>query len=79
MMSQTEFEGRWQQLRDKITEFWPKLNDSDVAEVAGRYERLISLLQAKYVHSRRQAAADVDRWMAPRGIQVNPISYRTFV
>ena len=74
MMRQAEFEGRWKQLRDRIREFWPKLNNSDVDEVAGRYERLISLLQAKYGYSRRQAEVDVERWMAPRSIQADPIS-----
>ena len=70
MISQTEFQGRWKALRDKIRVIWSKLSESDVDEIAGRPERLISLLQKKYGYSRLQAEADVDRWMAPRGTRV---------
>ena len=59
VFSQAAFEETWKQRRDQIRVWWDKLSDNDVDDIAGRYEHLISTLQAKYGMSQDQAEAEV--------------------
>ena len=64
-INQTAFEGYWKRSRDKITVWWDKFSDNDVDQIAGRYERLISVLQTKYGFTRQLAELDIARYMLP--------------
>ena len=65
MISDAVFEAKWKQMRDQIRVWWNKLSDSDVDQIAGRYGRLVSVLQAKYGYTRALAEEDITRRVAP--------------
>jgi uncharacterized protein YjbJ (UPF0337 family) len=67
-MDQSDFEEKWKQRRDQIRVWWDKLSENDVDDIAGRYERLISLLQDRYGMDQAQAEAEVAQRLevAPR-------------
>ena len=65
MMRDAGFEARWKQMRDQIRVWWDRLSDSDVDQIAGRYERLVDVLQEKYGYTPDQVAAEITRHMAP--------------
>ena len=65
MISDAMFEDNWKQRRDEVRIWWSKLSDSDVDQIAGRYERLVSVLRETYGYTRAQAEADIDRHLAP--------------
>ena len=66
IMSPAIFEAKWKQMRDQITGWWDKLSDNDVDTIAGRSDRLISLLQEKYGYTSLQAEAEIARRMESR-------------
>ena len=65
MMRDAVFEAKWKQMRDQIRVWWDRLSDGDVDQIAGRYERLVSVLQEKYGYTRAEVEAEITRHMAP--------------
>ena len=58
------FGGEWSQLRDPIQASWSKLTDADLEQVAGKYDKLVGLLQEKYGYTRERAEEAVNRQIA---------------
>lgn len=56
-MNNDIFEGNWKQIRGRVKEWWGRLNDDEIDQVEGRYDRMSGLLQEKYGYT-RQAAED---------------------
>jgi uncharacterized protein YjbJ (UPF0337 family) len=52
---------KWKQMQGQIKVAWGKLSDDDLDEVAGRYDKFVSLLQDKYGYTRERAEEAVDR------------------
>lgn len=57
-MNNDEFEGQWKLVRGHAREWWGKLTDDDVEQVAGNFENFISLLQEKYGYTRERAETE---------------------
>lgn len=53
-------EGRWKELKGGVKERWGKLTDDDLAEVEGKREKLLGLLQRKYGYARSKAEQEYD-------------------
>lgn len=60
-MNKDIFEGKWKQMRGQAKEWWGKLTDDDLDQVAGKSEKLIGLLQEKYGYTLERAEAEFDR------------------
>lgn len=56
-------EGNWKQLHGSVKEWWGRLTDDDIAQIAGRYERLVGKLQERYSYSRESAEQDIREFM----------------
>ncbi len=53
--------GNWQQLRHEIKMWWNKLTDTDLDEINGSYDILVSVLVEKYGYSAQRAEEEVQR------------------
>ncbi len=51
--------GSWNQLRGPIKTWWDKLSDTDLDEINGNYDILVSKLQEKYGYNVQRAEAQV--------------------
>ena len=65
-MNDDILKGNARQLRGQMREWWGKLTDDDLEQVAGHKDKLIGKLQERYGYSREQAQQEVDRRMAGR-------------
>jgi uncharacterized protein YjbJ (UPF0337 family) len=63
-MNKDVFEGKWKQMRGQVREWWGKLSDDDLDQVAGKYDKFIGLLQEKYGYTREHAEEEFNRRMA---------------
>lgn len=51
--------GSWNQLRTPIKMWWNKLNDTDLDEINGSFDILVSKIQEKYGYDTRTAENQV--------------------
>ena len=58
------FGDEWKQLRDPVQASWSKLTDADLEQVAGKYDRLVDLLQKTYGYTRARAEEAVNQQIA---------------
>lgn len=56
--------GKWKEIKGEIKEKWGKLTDDDLAQVEGREEKLIGLLQKKYGYTREKAEEQYEEFLA---------------
>ena len=54
-MNEDILEGNWRELRGRVKNWWGQLNDSDLDQIQGHYERLVGKLQKRYGYTRREA------------------------
>jgi uncharacterized protein YjbJ (UPF0337 family) len=62
-MNKDIFEGEWKQMRGQAKEWWGKLTDDDLEQVAGRLDKLVGLIQQKYGFTREEAETEIDAWI----------------
>jgi uncharacterized protein YjbJ (UPF0337 family) len=51
-MNEDIVKGKWKEIKGRIIEQWGKLTDNDLAEIEGKGEKLLGLLQKKYGYIR---------------------------
>ena len=59
-MYKNVFDGKRNPLRSQLRGWWGKLTEGDLDRVAGRYDRFIALLQAKYGYTQERAETEID-------------------
>ncbi len=60
MSNQDVMEGQWKQMRGKVRQWWGKLTDDDLDQIAGKKDQLIGKLQERYGYSHDRAMREVD-------------------
>lgn len=53
--------GKWKQLRGSVKEWWGRLTDDDLEQIAGLKDRLVGRVQERYGYAREEAAREVER------------------
>ncbi len=61
-MNKNEFKRDWNEIKHKIRQKWNKLTDSDISEINGNYDHMISTVQKKHGYSREQAEREYNQW-----------------
>jgi uncharacterized protein YjbJ (UPF0337 family) len=56
--------GKWRELKGDVKMQWGKLTDDDIAQVEGREEKLLGLIQEKYGYSREKAEEEYNEFLA---------------
>jgi len=58
-------QGNWKQIKGQARQWWGKLTDDDLDQIAGQREKLIGKLQERYGYNKQQAEQEVNRhWRA---------------
>jgi len=60
-MNKEVFEGRWDEMRGQVKEWWGKLTDDDLERVRGKADQLIGVIQEKYGYTREHAEEEFNR------------------
>ena len=60
MSNQDVMEGQWKQMRGKVRQWWGKLTDDDLDQIAGKKDQLVGKLQERYGYSHDRAMREVD-------------------
>jgi uncharacterized protein YjbJ (UPF0337 family) len=61
--------GHWEDLRPQLRSWWDRLTEADLAQIGGRRDQLISVLQQRYGYTRERAQQEVDRRLQEYGEQ----------
>ena len=62
-MNKTVLDGKWKQVRGQVKQWQGRLAGSPVSQAAGKFDRLIGILQEKYGYTRERAARELKRRM----------------
>jgi uncharacterized protein YjbJ (UPF0337 family) len=62
-MNWDHIEANWDQFKIIIQQQWGKLTDTQITEITGKREKLISLIQETYNAPRSEAELQVDVWL----------------
>ena len=54
---------RWHELKGLVQQKWGKLTNDDLAQLNGRTDELVSLLQKRYGYARVQAEIEINNWL----------------
>jgi len=52
--SQQKWEGRWDQLKGRVRQFWGDLTDDDVERAKGDYEELVGIIKERTGETREE-------------------------
>jgi uncharacterized protein YjbJ (UPF0337 family) len=61
--------GQWEDLRRQLRSWWDRLTEANLAQIGGRRDQLISVLQQRYGYTRERAQQEVDRRLQEYGGQ----------
>jgi uncharacterized protein YjbJ (UPF0337 family) len=59
-MNWNQVKGDWHQLSRRLKEKWKKLSDAELVEIAGRRDKLESVLQERYGYDQVRARTELD-------------------
>ena len=62
-MNEDILKGKWKEIKGSVKEKWGNLTDDDLAEVEGKQEKLLGLLQSKYGYSKDKAAQEFNKFI----------------
>lgn len=65
-MAWDAIEGKWKQFEGSVREEFGKLTDDDMAEIAGKKDRLVGKLQERYGYVKTEAEKAVNDWLSRR-------------
>jgi len=63
-MNEDIFKGNWKQIKGSVKEKWGNFTDNDIAEVEGKQEKLVGLLQTKYGYSKDKAEQEFKEFIS---------------
>lgn len=57
-MNEDILKGKWKEIKGEVKQKWGKLTDDDLAQVEGKEEELLGLLQKRYGYAKEKAAEE---------------------
>jgi uncharacterized protein YjbJ (UPF0337 family) len=54
---------RWHELGSQVQQKWIKLTDEDLAQLSGKTEELVVVLQRRYGYGKVQAEIEINNWL----------------
>lgn len=55
--------GKWHELKGQVRQQWGKLTDNDLAQLSGKTEELVGILQQRYGYGKGQAEIEITHWL----------------
>ena len=56
--------GKWHELKGQVRQQWGKLTDDDLAQLSGKTEELVGVLQQRYGYGKAQAEIEINQWLS---------------
>jgi uncharacterized protein YjbJ (UPF0337 family) len=56
--------GKWHEIKGKVRQQWGKLTDDDLAQISGKTEELVGVLQQRYGYGKAQAEIEINQWLS---------------
>ncbi len=75
-VTNTDLEGQWDEVRDKIHARWDKITEEDVDQINGNHDRFINLLEERYGIAKDEAEDQLQRYL--RAV-LNKLSWPSFL
>ena len=60
-MNEDIVKGQWMQLKGQVRQWWGKLTDDDLEEIAGRKDKLLGMVQERYGYTRERAEEEINK------------------
>lgn len=60
-MNESQFKGKWNQIRGEAKKKWGQLTDDDLTEVEGDYDKLVGKVQERHGDSKEQVKDWIDK------------------
>ena len=60
-MNESQFKGKWNQLKGEVKKKWGQLTDDDITEVEGDYDRFVGKVQERHGDSKEQVKDWIDK------------------
>jgi uncharacterized protein YjbJ (UPF0337 family) len=59
-MNSDILKGKWKQMKGEFKNWWGRLTDDDLDQIAGSKDKLVGLIQERYGYDRDRAEREVD-------------------
>jgi uncharacterized protein YjbJ (UPF0337 family) len=59
-MNEDILKGKWKEIKGEVKEKWGKLTDDDLAQIEGKQDQLVGLLQKKYGYAKEKAQEEYE-------------------
>lgn len=56
--------GKWHELKGQVRQRWGKLTGEDLAQLNGKTEELVGVLQQRYGYGKAQAEIEINHWLS---------------
>ena len=63
-MNWTEIEGKWDQTKGKVREYWGKFTDDDLKVMKGKRDQLIGKLRERYGFEKERAEKEISLFLS---------------
>jgi uncharacterized membrane protein YeaQ/YmgE (transglycosylase-associated protein family)/uncharacterized protein YjbJ (UPF0337 family) len=63
-VTNTDIEGQWAQVRDKIHARWDKITDEDIDQINGNHDRFINLIEERYGLAKEDAEVQLQGYLS---------------
>lgn len=60
-MNESQFKGKWNQLKGEVKKKWGQLTDDDLTEVEGDYDKFVGKVQERHGDSKEQVKDWIDK------------------
>lgn len=60
-MNESQFKGKWNQLKGEAQKQWGKLTDDDLTEVEGDYNKLVGKVQERHGDNKEKVKEWIDK------------------
>lgn len=60
-MNESQFKGKWNQLKGEVKKKWGQLTDDDITEVEGDYDKFVGKVQERHGDSKEQVKEWIDK------------------
>jgi len=64
-MNEDILKGKWKEIKGEVKQKWGKLTDDDLAQVEGKEEQLVGLLQKRYGYAKEKADEEYKTFIGP--------------
>jgi uncharacterized protein YjbJ (UPF0337 family) len=68
-MNKTVIDGKWKQMRGQAREWSGQMAGDKLCQAAGKFDRLIGVLQEKYGFNRERAERELKRRLTKRNVR----------